>query len=82
VPGACMLQMVKEIISSALSYKVQMVKAADIKFVRMVNPVEDSALRINIQYASAADLLHITATIFKGTEPYLKAKLVFNYAQP
>jgi len=81
VPGACMLQMLKEIIAGALPAAVQMVKATDIKFVRMVNPVEDSVLRVNIQYTSSTGLLNITATIFKGDEACLKAKLVFKNVQ-
>lgn len=79
VPGACMLQIIKEIIAAALPAAIQMVKVTDVKFIRMVNPVEDSMLRVNIQYMSAAGLLNVTAAVFKGNAPCLKAKLVFKH---
>ena len=82
VPGACMLQMVKEIITAALSTNVQLAKATDIKFVRMVNPVEGSALKLHIQYTVAGELLNVTAIVFKENGPCLKAKLVFTSLKP
>lgn len=77
VPGACMLQMLKEIISFALANKVQLVKAADIKFMRMINPLEDGMLHVNIQYSIAAELVNVTAAIFKNNETCLKARLQY-----
>ena len=40
LPGVCMLQMVKEILAFFFNYKVQLLKAEDIRFFAMVDPAQ------------------------------------------
>lgn len=50
LPGACMLQIIKEIIEAHLSKKIQLIKADDIRFSAMVDPTVNKELKILIQY--------------------------------
>ena len=44
VPGACMLQMVKEVTEIILNKNVQLTKADNLKFLRIINPNEHRVL--------------------------------------
>lgn len=49
LPGACMLQMIKEIVETSLNKKLQMIKADEIKFLSMIQPTAE-VLQFSIQY--------------------------------
>jgi 3-hydroxyacyl-[acyl-carrier-protein] dehydratase len=50
LPGACMLQMVKELLETFLEKPLQLVKADDIRFSSMVDPNANKELTFSIQY--------------------------------
>lgn len=54
LPGACMLQMVKELLETALCMPLQLVKADEMKFLAIIQPGEDELL-FSIQYHTSAD---------------------------
>jgi 3-hydroxyacyl-[acyl-carrier-protein] dehydratase len=50
VPGACMLQIVKEVLEEALNGSLLLKKADHLKFIQMIDPVNTSAVNLNITY--------------------------------
>ena len=69
LPGACMLQMTKEILETFFNNKLQLLKADDIRFTVMVDPNETKQLKFLIQYKRAeTQLINISAKILKEDE--------------
>lgn len=67
LPGACMLQMTKEILEDVLHIKLQMIKAGEIKFLQMIQPADDAALLFSIQYNLPENsTANVAAKIMKG----------------
>ena len=50
LPGACMLQMVKELLETFFQKPLRLVKADDIRFSAMVDPTANKELTFSIQY--------------------------------
>src|ERR1700729_119958 len=50
VPGACMLQLVKDVLKGAVERKLQLVKADNIKFMSMIVPGGQKELQLVISY--------------------------------
>lgn len=66
LPGACMLQMVKEILEESFNEKLQFVKAGEIKFLRMIEPDANTAIRFSIEYSGDKKLqVNINAKIIE-----------------
>src|ERR1700750_3164153 len=65
VPGACMLQIVKEILTDALKANLILVKADNIKFLSLVEPAT-GALQLNITYQQADRDIKISASLSSG----------------
>lgn len=55
VPGACMLQTVKEVLSDAVKQPVRLKKADSLKFMRMIDPENTETVLLDIAYAFADD---------------------------
>src|ERR1700709_2936744 len=69
LPGACMLQMTKEILETFFNNKLQLLKADDIRFTVMVDPNETKQLKFLIQYKrTETQLINISAKILKKDE--------------
>ena len=66
LPGACMLQMVKEILELSFNEKLQFVKSREVKFLRMIEPDANTAIIFSIEYSGDKKLLlNINAKIIK-----------------
>lgn len=63
VPGACMLQMVKEILNDVLHKDLRLQKAGNLKFIAPVDPRVTDDLQLNITYQPVDDGLQISATL-------------------
>ena len=64
LPGACMLQIVKDVLESVLNIPIQLKKAEQIKFLRIVNPVENDILELTLSYNSIDNVLfNVTADL-------------------
>jgi 3-hydroxyacyl-[acyl-carrier-protein] dehydratase len=62
LPGACMLQMVKEVLQSALSISFRLQKASYIKFISLIDPRVHDCLQLRLTYQLAKDnIVEITA---------------------
>lgn len=77
LPGACMLQMIKEIVEAALDVKLQLTKAEGIKFLSMIQP-HGEALQFSIQYNFIENsLLNVSAKILMNNVVCCKLNAVF-----
>jgi 3-hydroxyacyl-[acyl-carrier-protein] dehydratase len=78
VPGACLMQMVKEIIELIMKGKLQMVKADELKFLFPVNPVNDNILQGSIHYViDDNDEINIIASFSQKNKVCFKCKALF-----
>lgn len=77
VPGVCMVQIIKEILETAIGKSLQLKAADHIKFLSMVNPQESTGLQAVISYAPAEEKINVTATLAKTEIICLKMKGVF-----
>jgi 3-hydroxyacyl-[acyl-carrier-protein] dehydratase len=67
VPGACMVQLVKDILQDALNIKVMLKKAATIKFIAMITPDTVHPINLTIGYKIIDDgYISINAKILTG----------------
>jgi len=77
LPGACMVQIMKETVEHALKHAIRLIKADHIKFLRMIDPADHALLHMDITYRVIdADNISISSTMsdaeaicfkFKGT---------------
>src|ERR1035437_8948948 len=64
LPGACMLQMVKEVMGSAFQVPYRLKKADYLKFLKIIDPENNSILQLTISYRSIdSDNIHIIANL-------------------
>jgi len=63
VPGACMLQLVKDILSDALGYSIRLKKGDNLKFVGMIVPGAADAVSLEISYKVIADSVSVNAKL-------------------
>ncbi|HEY8687714.1 MAG TPA: 3-hydroxyacyl-ACP dehydratase [Chitinophagaceae bacterium] len=52
LPGACMLQIVKEVLESTLNIPFRLKKANHIKFLRIIDPGSNNILQLMLSYKS------------------------------
>jgi len=76
VPGACMLQIVKEVLSDTLNANSGMVRAANIKFLSLVEP-SAGTLQLNITYQQGDSDFKINAILSSGDTACMKLQGVF-----
>ncbi|POY36552.1 3-hydroxyacyl-ACP dehydratase [Solitalea longa] len=73
VPGVCMMQIVKELLETALNCKLQLAKADQMKFLAVINPLETKTLQCALSYSvnengdiiTSAGLQNSTTSFFK-----------------
>jgi 3-hydroxyacyl-[acyl-carrier-protein] dehydratase len=63
LPGACMLQMLKEVLGDALNKKLRLKKADQMKFLLPVDPYRSGELKLSIAYSFAENIYVVTATM-------------------
>jgi 3-hydroxyacyl-[acyl-carrier-protein] dehydratase len=76
VPGACMLQIVKEVIATAINTSVRLVKADNIKFLSLVQPAAVS-LQLVITYNLTETELKVNANLSSGDLICMKLQATF-----
>jgi len=77
LPGACMLQMVKEILESTFDKTLRLKKADQIKFLRVVDPVADGTLKLELNYAVEGAEIKVTANMVSAESVCFKFKGTF-----
>ncbi len=82
VPGVCMMQMVKEILEQVIGKKTNLVKAAEMKFLAVINPLENNLINASIKYTlDETGAINITASLFKDELVHFKFKGQFDFQQ-
>jgi 3-hydroxyacyl-[acyl-carrier-protein] dehydratase len=73
VPGACMLQIVKEVLESALNHPVRLKKADQLKFMIMIDPTNMLAVDLDMTYKySDNETIVVTAKLSNPDALYFK----------
>ena len=73
VPGACMLQMVKEVTEIILDKKVQLTKADNLKFLQLINPNEHRTLQMDLTFNISEDgIANVSANLSNGSSVCFK----------
>jgi len=73
VPGACMLQIVKEVLESVLGDTLRVKKADQLKFMIMIDPASTPAVQLDIAYQYAEDnVISVTAKLSNPEAVYFK----------
>ncbi|SDS58141.1 3-hydroxyacyl-[acyl-carrier-protein] dehydratase [Mucilaginibacter mallensis] len=63
VPGACMLQVVKDVLQSSLGSSLQLKKADNIKFISMIVPSLNDMIQLEISYKTVDDSINVNAKL-------------------
>jgi 3-hydroxyacyl-[acyl-carrier-protein] dehydratase len=69
LPGACMLQMIKEIMETTLNLSLQLTHSPAIKFLSPVIPADNPALKAELSWQVEGGLIRVQATLATGTTP-------------
>jgi len=76
VPGACMLQVVKEVLASALNKPLRLVKADNIKFLSLIEP-SSQTLQLSIAYQLIDSDIKIISSLMAGEVVCMKLSGIF-----
>jgi len=83
VPGVCMMQMMKEILELVIRKKTNLVQAADMKFLAVINPLENNLIHASIKYSSdESGDVNVVASLFKDELVHFKFKGQFVFQIP
>lgn len=78
LPGACMLQIVKEILEEELKESLRLKIATNLKFIQLIDPQKDNLLQLTITYKlTEGRELQTTASIFSDQTVSFKFQGVF-----
>jgi 3-hydroxyacyl-[acyl-carrier-protein] dehydratase len=77
VPGACMLQVVKEVLEKSLNTLVRLIKADNIKFLSLIEPQTAAVLQLDIIYQLTADEIGVNANLTAGKVVCMKLQGTF-----
>ena len=76
VPGACMLQLVKDVLESALDCTLRLKQAGHLKFISMISPRIAQTIQLYLTYTSAEDIA-VTARLICGNKDCFKFQGTF-----
>lgn len=77
VPGVCMMQIVQELLSGAVGKKLLVQKAANMKFLNMIDPRQSPQVNVEITYTVTEEGYKTTAVIKQETTVFLKFQGLF-----
>ena len=78
LPGACMLQILKEVFEETLNRQYQLRKADQIKFLTLIDPRVTTTLQLNISYKPADNnTIYVTADMIAEGTIFFKFKGYF-----
>jgi 3-hydroxyacyl-[acyl-carrier-protein] dehydratase len=63
LPGACMFQMVKEVLQDITGVSCQLKKADNLKFLTVVDPREDNKLDLELKYSINDRQINVTGSL-------------------
>jgi 3-hydroxyacyl-[acyl-carrier-protein] dehydratase len=75
LPGACMLQIIKEVAENTLDKSLRLKRADSIKFLAVIDPGINNILQLTLSYRlTDHQTIHITAGLATGTVTCFKFK--------
>jgi 3-hydroxyacyl-[acyl-carrier-protein] dehydratase len=77
VPGVCMMQIIQELLSGAVGKKLLVKKAANMKFLNMIDPRRASQVTIEITYSETEEGYKASAVIKHEATVFLKFQGLF-----
>lgn len=78
LPGACMLQIVKEVLESTLNKSFRLKKADHIKFLKLIDPGVNNILQLTLSYRSVDNNnLDVTANLIAENDICFKFRGAF-----
>ncbi len=77
VPGACMMQMVKEVLENHLNKQTRLVRALDLKFLSFIHPVDNKMIELKLKFNFEEELIRIDARLLDGAIVLFKFKGIF-----
>ncbi len=77
VPGACMVQIVKEVLAKVLNTAVRLTKAENIKFLSLVEPANNQLLLLDMTYELIGDEIKVTVNLIAHEVVCMKFQGVF-----
>lgn len=77
LPGACMLQALKEVLETVLNKKIRLKRADQLKFLSIVDPSVNDMLQLNAGYSINGDDVVVNATMNNINGACFKFKGVF-----
>jgi 3-hydroxyacyl-[acyl-carrier-protein] dehydratase len=82
VPGACMVQIVKEVLAKVLNTAVCLTKAENIKFLSLVEPANNQLLLLDMTYELIDNEIKVTANLIAHEVVCMKLQGVFQSTKP
>ena len=80
IPGACMLQTLKEVLETGLNFPIVLAKAASLKFMRMIDPLNTETVLLDIIYKfTEQEIIEVTAKL--STEETICFKFQGNFVK-
>ena len=77
VPGACMLQTVKEILETTFNASLRLIKADNIKFLNMITP-DSTDLSLRISYQLPDNNIKVVAELGNESTVFMKLQATFS----
>jgi len=77
LPGACMVQIVKEIFEGAMGSSYQLQKADNLKFLSLVDPRKNNTLHLELSYAIEETGTKVTASLSSDADIVFKLQGTF-----
>lgn len=78
VPGVCMLQMIKELLESALGKMFRLSIGNELKFLSVIDPTRNKLIHVELNYTGEAAVgITINARLFYNETVFFKCKGVF-----
>lgn len=75
VPGVCMMQIVKELVESAINQPTRLVQADHLKFLSVIDPRIHPAIDATVSYTTdESGILQVTGSLTKGEITFLKLR--------
>lgn len=75
VPGVCMMQIIKELLETAIQQSTRLVKADHLKFLSMIDPVARNMIRAELKYHIEENgEIPLTASLFHEDTVCFKCK--------
>ena len=77
LPGACMVQLVKEVLEEALGKSIRLQKADNLKFLSLIDPNQNNSLALTINHIHENESIKVTATLIAAEVVCFKLQGVF-----